>query len=132
VYECVSLIHLLYILLQILRDQYHRKNETRVVCDYMVYIMIRVRDLLCFTNYVTSSMRMGGCITKCVYFLFLTEERFYYINQVSILVECRSLASEMSLSCTRLGGGLVYRVLEATVAYATLICTFYYYYYYLV
>ena len=24
----------------------------------------------------------------------------------------------------------VYRVLEATVAYATLICTFYYYYYY--
>jgi len=25
---------------------------------------------------------------------------------------------------------LVYRVLEATVAYATLICTFYYYYYY--
>ena len=31
------------------------------------------------------------------------------------------------------GGGerhTVYRVLEATVAYATLICTFYYYYYY--
>ena len=28
------------------------------------------------------------------------------------------------------GGGVPYRVLEATVAYATLICTFYYYYYY--
>ena len=25
--------------------------------------------------------------------------------------------------------GMVYRVLEATVAYAALICTFYYYYY---